>query len=103
MERRNRTNQAGRARKSSRRTTLLWVVAVTAAVITLLVLEQVAILYVLATLSITVLLIIVAFADIKGTRATDGAGARPPLDDSAAISDGLVSAAPTRAGAAKNR
>lgn len=102
MERRNRTNQATRTRKSRRRTTLLWSVGVTAVVITLLVLEQVAILYVLATLSLTVLLIIVSFSDIRGAQATDTAATRPPLDDAAAISDGLVSTAPpTRA--AKNR
>jgi hypothetical protein len=81
--------------------TLLWSVVITAVVITLLVLEQVAILYVLATLSITVLLIIVAFSDLRGAQAAEAT--RAPLDDAAAISDGLVSAAPTRAGAAKNR
>ncbi|HEV2706139.1 MAG TPA: hypothetical protein VGV59_09460 [Pyrinomonadaceae bacterium] len=101
MERRNRTNQATRARKNRRRTTLLWIIGITAVVITLLVLEQVAILYALATLSITVLLIIVAFSDLRGAQATDTTATRPPLDDAAAISDGLVSAAPSRA--AKNR
>jgi len=87
--------------------TLLWSALVTAVVITLLVLEQVAILYVLATLSLVLLLIIVAFSDIKGAQASDTAATRPPLDDAAAISDGLTSASPTLSasgrGAAKNR
>jgi hypothetical protein len=49
-----------------------WVVGIAAAIITCLVLQQSALLYVLSTLSITVLLVIVARADLKGdTKSSD--------------------------------
>lgn len=76
---------AARARRKSRRMSFLWTGLVAAAVITLLVLEQVALLYVLATLSVAALLAIVAFADLRGARqATEQLA---PGDDSAAIGD----------------
>lgn len=57
----------------SRRTIALFWLAVVAIVIgTLIALEQVAILYVLATISLVVLLLIVAFADLE-TVGTDAA------------------------------
>ncbi|HEY0101055.1 MAG TPA: hypothetical protein VGB76_19175, partial [Pyrinomonadaceae bacterium] len=49
--------------------------------------EQVALLYVLATLSVTALLLIVAFADLGGARQTLTSHA--PNDDAAAAGDGL--------------
>jgi len=76
---------AVRARRKSRRKSLLWVALVAALVIVLLVLEQVALLYVLATLSVAGLLTIVAFADLRGAR--QPADQLAPGDDSAAIGD----------------
>ena len=44
--------------------TALWAIGLTALVITLIYLEQTAILYILCTLGVTVLLLIVAFSDL---------------------------------------
>ena len=44
---------------------LLWFLAVAVVIGTLIALEQIAILYVLATISLVVLLLIVAFADLE--------------------------------------
>jgi hypothetical protein len=87
--------------------TLLWTTVFAAIVITLLVMEQIAVLYVLSTLSLTALLLIVAFSDLRGSRTP--AAIPPPLDDAAAISDGITQTAPTtsfaqtRRGGSKNR
>jgi hypothetical protein len=93
---------AARARKGGRRKSLLWVAAATAVVIALLVTEQVALLYVLATLSVAGLLTIVALADLRGAQqATEQLA---PADDSAAIGDRTAKAVPTTTfGASKNR
>jgi hypothetical protein len=57
---------AGKQRRLNRRTTaLLWLVAVAIVIGTLIYLEQIAILYVLATVSLVALLLIVAFADLE--------------------------------------
>lgn len=57
---------AGKQRRLNRRTTaLLWFVAVAIVIGTLIYLEQIAILYVLATVSLVALLLIVAFADLE--------------------------------------
>ncbi len=54
-------------RKFSRRiVALFWLVIVAAVIGTLIEYEQIAALYVLATLSLVVLLLIVAFADLEG-------------------------------------
>jgi hypothetical protein len=59
--------------------------------------EQTAILYVLATLGVTALLMIVAFADLKGV---PNASELPnPADDAAAIGTGISSALPPEAAA----
>jgi hypothetical protein len=75
------------ARKSSRWTTFGWIAAATVIIVALILTEQVALLYVLATLSVTALLMIVAMADLGGTRQplTEPA----PNDDSAAVGDNL--------------
>ena len=53
-------------KRFSRRTiALFWLVGVAAVIMTLLVFEQIAILYVLATLALVVLLLIVAFDDLE--------------------------------------
>ncbi|MDQ1558287.1 MAG: hypothetical protein QOD32_1347 [Pyrinomonadaceae bacterium] len=79
------------ARKGKRRTTLIWIAAAAAIIVGLIWTEQVALLYVLATLSVTGLLVIVAMADLGGAQ-------RPltqpaPGDDSAAAGDGSSDAA----------
>ena len=72
--------------------TLLWVAALSAVVITLLVLELTALLYVLATLGLTALLVIVAMSDLSGARKALAETA--PADDAAAIGTGISSAVP---------
>ena len=59
-------------KKFSRRTiALFWLVIVGAVITTLIVLEQIAVLYVLATITLVILLLIVAFADLESV-GTDG-------------------------------
>jgi hypothetical protein len=76
----------GGARKGNRRRTLIWIAAAAAVIIALIWTEQVALLYVLATLSVTALLMIVAMADLGGARRPLADSA--PNDDSAALGDG---------------
>jgi len=54
------------ARRRRRLTTYAWVAAMALVVIVLIYKEQTALLYILATLGITVLLAVVAFADLRG-------------------------------------
>ena len=57
---------AASERKMSRRTTaLIWLVGVAIVIGTLIYLEQIAILYVLATISLVALLLVVAFANLE--------------------------------------
>ncbi len=74
-------------RKSNRRMAFIWIAVVVAIIIGLIWKEQVALLYVLATFSVTALLLVVAFSDLGGSRRllTEPA----PNDDSAAAGDGL--------------
>ena len=82
----NRT-AAPRGRRKSRKSVYISLVVI-AVIIALLWQEQVALLYVLATLSVAGLLTVVAFADLRGAR---GSAAGPaPFDDSAAIGDGTA-------------
>jgi len=87
MSRNANRNPAPRARKKSRKS-LYMSLAVIAVIIGLLWQEQVALLYVLATLSVAGLLTIVAFADLRGARRS--AAGPAPFDDSAAIGDGTA-------------
>ncbi len=80
-------------RRSRRLTTFLWVAALSVSIITLLALEQTALLYVLATLGVTALLIVVAAADLSGARRALSAGTAP-ADDAAAIGTGIASTVP---------
>jgi hypothetical protein len=58
---------AEKQRKLGRRATaLLWLLGVAIIIGTLIYLEQIAILYVLATISLVGLLLVVAFADLEG-------------------------------------
>ena len=54
------------ATKRNRWLSLAWIVGVAALIITCLVLQQTALLYVLSTVSVTILLIVVAQADLIG-------------------------------------
>jgi peptidoglycan/LPS O-acetylase OafA/YrhL len=88
----SRRVSGAQGRKSRRTMTLLWVAVLVAVVITLLALEQTALLYVLATVGVTVLLVIVAMADLSGAHKT--LAEAPPADDAAAIGTGISSAIP---------
>ena len=66
----------GQGRFSSRQKTWFWIVITTATVIALLYWEQIALLYVLATVSMTFLLLVVAFSDLSGAQTAAAAG--PP-------------------------
>lgn len=72
------------ARKRRRLMTLLWSALTAAIVIGLIYKEQIALLYIIATVSVTALLVIVALADLHGARRT----LEPLGDDSAALADG---------------
>ena len=94
MQRRTTTRTVTKARAGGqrRRNTLLWSAAVAAIVIGLIYKEQVALLYVLASLSVTALLIVVALADLGGARRMPQTA---PFDDSAALGDNLTPRAMT--------
>jgi hypothetical protein len=89
-----KSNAADAARRRRRLMTLLWSAVVAAVVIGLIYKEQIALLYVLATVSVTVLLVIVGMADLDGARR---AGQSAPFDDSAAAADGVTAPAKNRA------
>lgn len=90
---RNLTGTRAETRRTSpRRTGLIWSVLVVVAVAVLLLTEQVALLYVVATLSVSALLIVVAFASFGEARA---ATEPVPFDDSAVIADRSLRADPT--------
>lgn len=81
------TTPAG-ARSKRRWTTFAWIAGISAVIIALLYTEQIALLYVLATLGVTALLIVVALADLGGARQPF---TEPrPADDSAVLGDNLL-------------
>jgi len=81
-----------KTRQTRRRNSILWSVAVMTAIIVLLALEQVALLYLVATLGVAVLLIIVAFTDLQ--RVAPEPTLIVPADDSAAIADSVPRTTP---------
>ena len=82
-------------RRKRRRNSILVSIAAIAVIVVLLALEQVALLYLLATLGVAVLLSVVAFADLHGAPQMEAAAAAPArADDAAAIADGIVGTAP---------
>ena len=85
-----RTQAAAASRKTRRRNTILIALAVVIFVATMIVYEQVQLLYVLSTLSVVALLIVVGWSNIEGARRP--AGEPPPLDDSAAVGAGITAA-----------
>lgn len=83
---------ARREGMSRRKVTLLWSLLGAAVIITLLYLEQTALIYVISTIGVTVLLIVVARADLKGGQM------ETPIttaNDSAALGSGITINAPT--------
>lgn len=94
---------SNRGRKTGgRNLTLLWIAIVGIIIFLLIYFEQTAILYVLATLGLTALLLIVAFADLKGV--SNASQLPKPMDDSAAIGTGIGStlqAQPSGGGASR--
>ena len=96
----DRRSAPASAQKQRRRNTLIWIGAVSAVVIGLIWAEQIALLYVLATLGVTGLLVIVALADLSGARRNIS---ESPADDAAAISDGVLSPATAPAAPSKSR
>ena len=68
----NRKTLAGNRRRR-KLISALWALGVTVVIVTLIYLEQTAILYILCTLGVTVLLMIVAFSDLAHGDAKTGA------------------------------
>ncbi|MCA1629604.1 MAG: hypothetical protein LC785_09205 [Acidobacteria bacterium] len=87
-----KANAAAAARKRRRMVTLLWIVGIGALVTALIYKEQIALLYILATVSVTALLVIVALADLDGARRD--AATPAPFDDAAALADSTTAPAP---------
>jgi hypothetical protein len=94
------TTKAVAARKHRGRMGLVWSGLAALAVIVLIYTEQIALLYVLATLSVTALLVVVALADLGDARRVTQP---PPFDDSAAAGDAMNSAAASAAPRASAR
>jgi hypothetical protein len=89
MERRPTTR--GGARKDNRRLrTFLWIAGFAALIIGLLYYEQAAILYLLATLGLTGLLVVVGLSDLDGSKVASGSELG---DDAAAIGNAMMGAA----------
>ncbi len=66
---------ANETKKMSRRlVALLWLIGVTLVIGVIIYLEQIAVLYLLATLSLVILLLIVAFSDLEHIDVTDREG-----------------------------
>lgn len=97
MSQRVATNRGKKT--TGRNRTLIWIAAVGLIVFLLIYFEQTAILYVLATLGVTALLMVVAFADLKGV--PDANELPKPADDAAAIGTGIGSTLPAQSGAAR--
>jgi hypothetical protein len=68
-----RIQAKGRRRRKT--TTYLWIAALSLITIGLIYYEQTALLYILATLGVTALLIIVAVSDLHGADTSEGSGA----------------------------
>jgi Flp pilus assembly protein TadB len=88
MDRRPTTR--GGAQKNKRRLiTFLWIAGLAVLTIALIYFEQVAILYLLATLGLTALLVVVALSDLHGRKGADDSELG---DDAAAIGSGITAA-----------
>jgi uncharacterized membrane protein YhaH (DUF805 family) len=85
------TGKSSLAHQRRRRKTItfLWIALLSIITIVMLYREMTALLYILATLGVTVLLIVVAMADLS--RAEKIKTEVPPFDDAAAIGSGITS------------
>ena len=81
--------------KRRRRNTIIWVAAAVAAIITLMWLEQIALLYVAATLGLVLMLVVVAMNDLGEAQVVGGGASGAPLDDSPALAERLPAGAST--------
>lgn len=98
----NRRPTTRGARKNNRRLiTFLWIAVPVVLTFLLLYFEQTAILYLLATLGVTVLLIVVASADLKGAQRNPGGV--PLGNDAAAIGSGITGTAAVSSPATSTR
>jgi hypothetical protein len=89
---------SNRGRKTSGRSrAIYWILGIGLIIFLLIYFEQTAILYVLATLGVTALLVIVAFADLKGV--PRGEELPKANDDAAAIGTGISSTLAAQPGA----
>ncbi|HEY0006127.1 MAG TPA: hypothetical protein VGB17_15210 [Pyrinomonadaceae bacterium] len=85
--------KGGRQKQRGRGKTFFWIAALAIVTIALIYYEQAAILYILATLGVTAILIIVALANLKDKVADEPL----PADDSAAIGSGITATLPQTA------
>lgn len=76
-------------RRRRKMITAMWMAGLSLGVILLIYWEQSAILYILATLSVTALLVVVATSDLRHTDKTSGQ--LSPSDDASAIANGVTS------------
>ncbi|MBA2705999.1 MAG: hypothetical protein H0U60_19350 [Blastocatellia bacterium] len=84
MKRRNAADD----RRRRKTFTVLWTAVLAIGVIVLMYYEMSAVLYILATLGVTALLVVVAVSDLhRGEKREDGA---TQIDDSAAFGSGIV-------------
>ncbi|HUQ32031.1 MAG TPA: hypothetical protein VM095_07920 [Pyrinomonadaceae bacterium] len=88
MSQRMTRTDTRRKKRNNRLITLGWIVGMAILIIILLYKERADWLYVLATLGLTVLLLVVAFADLGGGRR--GVDEASLGDDSASIGDGIT-------------
>jgi peptidoglycan/LPS O-acetylase OafA/YrhL len=95
-----RTDQK-RKKRNSRLITLLWIVSLAVLVIILLYKEKADWLYVLATLGVTVLMVIVALADLSGSR-RKGVDEAALGDDAAALGSNIPATTQTAAAASSD-
>ena len=89
-----RATHTGRRRRGK---TYLWVAVLAIVTVALIYYEQAAIIYILATLGVTALLVVVAMSDLKGKVADEPL----PADDAAAIGSGISAASTQTATAAR--
>jgi hypothetical protein len=98
MSQRISRTDAKRKKRKGRLITLAWIAGITALIIILLYKERADWLYVMATLGLTALLVIVAFANLKLGR--EGVDEASLGDDSASIGDGITTTAAATVAAA---
>jgi multisubunit Na+/H+ antiporter MnhC subunit len=85
------TSTLAKERRRRKSITVLWLAILTAITIFLLYKEMIALLYILATLGVTVLLTVVGMADLSQGEPSSFDSER--IDDSAAIGSGIASVA----------